>query len=189
MIGWVPYVLSAFIEEVAGPSARRDILAGAGLEPDIRFRIDSNYADAVCRRILDGACAYLRVTEDQAFDAFAPFFLQKARDMFPGFFDQRPDVRAFLLHQPEVHNTLSAGLIEGDRSLVASKFRIEPADGGLKVFYRSPNRMAGLYVAVAEELGRELGQPTRVRFLAGGPRDAECVMIVEVDAEVTRPAA
>lgn len=189
MIGWVPHVLTAFLDEVGGPQTCREILAEAGFDPDIRFRINADYADALCRRILDVACVRLGVTEEAAFELFAPFFLARSREMFPAFFVHRPDVRAFLLHQPEVHNTLAAGLKEGERSQVASKFRVEPMPGGARVFYRSPNRLAGLYAAVARRLGEELGQATRVVFEAGGPGDAECVMAVEVDEAGGRIAA
>ena len=109
--------------------------------------------------------------------------------MFPAFFARRPTVRAFLLHQPEVHNTLAAGLKEGQRSHVAAKFRVEPMAGGVRVFYRSTNRLAGLYAAVARRLGEEFGQPTTVLYEAGGPGDAECVMAIQVqdDAGLAAP--
>lgn len=181
MIGWVPHALAAFLEEISGPDARRAILAEAGFDPDTCFRINANYADAACRRILDVACARLGVTEEAAFTLFAPFFLARSREMFPGFFAHRPTVRAFLLHQPEVHNTLAAGLAEGERQHVARKFRAEAMPGGARVFYRSPNRLAGLYAAVARRLGEEFGQPTTITFEAGGPGDAECVMLIEVE--------
>ena len=181
MVGWVPYVLAAFLDEIGGPDIRRAILVEAGFDPDISFRIDISYADVTCRRILDVACARLGVTEDAAFTLFAPFFLARSREMFPGFFTHRPTVRAFLLHQPEVHNTLAAGLAESDRQHVARKFHAEPTLDGARIFYRSPNRLAGLYAAVARRLGEEFGQPTTITFEAGGPGDAECVMLVEVE--------
>ena len=187
MIGWVPHVLVAFLDEIGGLDARRAILAEAGFDPDTRFRIDTSYADAACRRILNVACARLEVTEDAAFTLFAPFFLAQSRAVFPGFFAHRPTVRAFLLHQPEVHNTLAAGLAEGERQHVARKFRAEPTPGGVRIFYRSPNRLAGLYAAVARRLGEEFGQPTTITFEAGGPGDAECIMRVEVE-EADMPA-
>lgn len=184
MIGWVPHVMSAFLDEVAGSEVRRSILSEAGFAPDQHFRLDAPYADVACRRILDIACARLGVDEAAAFSLFAPFFLARGREMFPAFFDRRPRVRDFLLHQPEVHNTLSAGLADAQRGCVAAKFRVEPVPGGVRVFYRSPNRLAGLYAAVAGQLGKELGQPTRIVFEAGAPDTAECVMLVWVDEGV-----
>lgn len=189
MIGWVPYLLSAFLEEAAGPAIRREILAEAGFSPDESFRIDTSYADAQCRRILDAACARLGMSEEAAFEAFAPFFLKNSREMFPGFFARRPNVRDFLLHQPEVHNTLAAGLQKGQRDHVAAKFRVEPTSGGVRVFYCSENRLAGLYAAVARRLGEEFGQPTHIRYEAGGPGDSECIMIVQVLDQTSRIAA
>jgi hypothetical protein len=181
MIGWVPYVLSEFLAASVGEELRRDIIREAGFDPDETLRINKVYADASCRRILDASCRRLGMSEEDAFTAFAPFFLARSRAMFPGFFLHRPTVRAFLLHQPEVHNTLAAGLQEGQRSHVADKFRVEALPGGVRVFYRSSNRLAGLYAAVARQLGVECGQATEVRFEAGTPADAECVMLVSVE--------
>ena len=189
MIGWVPYVLSAFIEEAGGPAARREVLLAAGFDADEGFRINAGYADAQCRRLLDAACIHFGMSEDAAFEAFAPFFLRRSREMFPAFFARRPCVRAFLLHQPEVHNTLAAGLAAGQRDHVARKFRVEPTMDGIRVFYRSANRLAGLYAAVARRLGEEFGQPTTVRFEAGGPGDEECIMAIEVQDQAARAAA
>lgn len=188
MIGWVPYLLSAFLEEAAGPLARREILAAAGFDPDEGFRIDTSYADAQCRRILDAACTRLQMSDEAAFDAFAPFFLKRSREMFPGFFVRRPNLRDFLLHQPEVHNTLAAGLQEGQRDHVAAKFRVEPTRAGVRVFYRSENRLAGLYAAVARCLGEEFGQPAQIHYEAGGPGDAECIMAVHIQDETVQAA-
>ncbi|WP_161993506.1 heme NO-binding domain-containing protein [Muricoccus nepalensis] len=185
----MPYLLSAFLEETAGPAVRGEILAEAGFDPNEAFRIDAGYADRQCRRILDAACARLGLSEEAAFAAFAPFFLDRSRTMFPAFFNRRPRVRDFLLHQPEVHNTLAAGLKEGQRDHVAAKFRVEPMPGGVRVFYRSENRLAGLYAAVACRLGEEFGEPTRVRYEAGGPGDAECIMAVEVLEQPAQAAA
>ena len=189
MIVWVPYLLSAFFEEVGGVMARREILADAGLDPEMPFRIDASYADAHCRQMLDVACVRFGITETEAFEQFAPFFLARSRAMFPGFFLHRPTGRAFLLRQPEVHNTLAAGLQEGQRTHVAGKFRKEAIPEGVRVFYRSPNRLAGLYAAVARCLGEEFGQSAHVRFEVGGPGDAECIMVVEINDDPSRVAA
>lgn len=185
MIGWIPSTLSAFLGATAGEDARRAIMAGAGFDPDIPFRLDASYADAACRRMLDIACAHLGMTEEAAFAAFAPYFLARTREAFPGFFARRRDVRAFLLHQPEVHNTLAAGLREGDRRHVQAKFRVESTPEGARMFYRSANRLAGLYAAVARQVGEDCGQSVAVAFEAGTPADPECVMAIAIAA---RPA-
>lgn len=182
MIGWVPHVMAAFLDEVAGVDVRRTVLAEAGFAPDVGFRLHADYPDAACRRILDAACRNLGVTEEQAFALFAPFFLARARGAFPAFFAARPCLRDFLLHQPTIHETLSAGLAAGRRGEVAAKFRVEATAQGVRVFYRSPNRLAGLYAAIADCLGRELGQPVTVRFEAGGPSDPECILLVDIES-------
>lgn len=184
MIGWVAHVLADFLEEVGGAGLRAHAVAAAGFEAGVRFRLDADYADAACRAMLDAALARAGLTEEAAFAAFAPYFLARSRDAFPGFFEASGgSVRAFLLHQPETHNVLAAGLREGDsRAAVARKFAVEPTPTGVRLRYRSPNRLAGLYVAVARRLGEEMGQPVSARFEEGGPGDERCVIAVDIAA-------
>ncbi len=181
MIGWIPCVLVKFLDEVAGPGAREAILADAGLTLDASdFRMDTDLPDPACRRVIEAACARLGLTEADALDAFAPFFLRAARATFPGFFRGVTDTRTFLLRQPGIHNSLAAGLRDTQRRAVASKFRVEALPGGLRLHYNSPNRLAALYAAVARELALSFGERVAVRFESGGPSDARCTLIVTV---------
>lgn len=181
MIGWIPRVLVDFLDAVAGAEARRAILADAGLDPEAtRFRMDTDLPDPACRRIVEAACARLGLTEAQAFAAFAPHFLAAARATFPGFFRGVTGTRAFLMRQPAIHNSLASGLRDPQRRAVADKFRVEAMPRGVRVHYASPNRLAALYAAVAHELARGFGEVAQVRFEAGGPDDARCVMLVEL---------
>ena len=181
MIGWIPRLLVEFLDEVGGAEVRRSVLADAGLDPDaVRFRMDTDLPDPACRRILEAACARLAVTEAQALTLFAPYFLAAARATFPGFFRGAVGVRDFLLRQPAIHNSLAAGLRDPQRRAVANKFRAEAVPGGVRVRYNSPNRLAAFYVAIAHELARSFGEAVDVRFEAGGPGDARCVMLIEL---------
>jgi heme-NO-binding protein len=185
VIGWIPRVLTGFLDEVGGPEARRAILAEAGLDPEAAgFRMDTDLPDPACRRIVEAACARLGVTEARAFALFAPHFLAAARATFPGFFRGAAGTRDFLLRQPAIHNSLAAGLRDPQRRAVADKFRVEATPRGVRVFYGSPNRLAALYVAIARELAGGFGEALDLRFEAGGPEDAACTILVEV-----RPAS
>lgn len=181
MIGWIPRLLVEFLDEVGGVEVRRSILADAGLDPDAaRFRMDTDLPDPACRRIIEAACTRLGVAEAQTLALFAPYFLTAARATFPGFFRGAVGVRDFLLRQPAIHNSLAAGLRSPQRKAVADKFRAEAVPGGVRVHYNSPNRLAALYVAIAHELARSFGEAINVRFEAGGPEDAKCLMLVEL---------
>lgn len=190
MIGWVPRVLVGFLDEIAGVEARRAILADAGLDPDAaQFRLGTDVPDPACRRVVEAACARLGVTEAQAFDLFAPYFLATARATFPGFFRGTAGTRDFLLRQPAIHNSLAAGLRDPQRRAVADKFGVEPTPRGVRVHYNSPNRLAALYAAVARELARGFGEAADVRFEAGRPDDARCTMLVELAPAGAEPTA
>ena len=181
MIGWVPKVLVGFLDQIAGESTRRTILADAGLDPEgTEFRLDRDVPDPACRKVIEAACARLGVTEAQAFALFAPYFLGAARAAFPGFFRKAAGTRAFLLGQPAIHNCLAAGLRDPQRRAVADKFRVEATPGGVRVFYNSPNRLAALYVAVAHELAKSYGEVVKTGFEAGSPENEKCTISVEL---------
>ena len=181
MIGWIPRLLVEFLDKVGGVEVRQSILADAGLDPEAaRFRMDTDLPDPACRRIIEAACTRLAVTEAQALALFAPYFLTAARTTFPGFFRGAVSVHDFLLRQPAIHNSLAAGLRGPQRRAVADKFRAEAVPGGVRVHYNSPNRLAALYVAIAHELARSFGEAISVRFEAGGPEDAKCLMLVKL---------
>lgn len=191
MIGWVPHVLVGFLDQVGGAGTRRAILADAGLDPDAtRFRLDTDLPDPAYRQVIEAACARLGVTEAQAFALFAPYFLARAHDAFPGFFRGVSGTREFLLRQPAIHNCLAAGLRDPQRRAVADKFRVEATPHGVRVHYNSPNRLAALYVAVAQELAKSYGEAVEVVFEAGAPDDQACTMLVElVPVAVVEPEA
>lgn len=180
MIGWVPHVIGHFLNSVGGDGLRRAVMLEAGFDPDSAFRLNEGYDDTSCRRILDVAAARLGLTEAEVFEAFAPFFLDQAHGSFSAFLTPGDSLRAVLLAQPHVHDTLSAGLNAEERAQVTSKFMVVPTTSGVRVLYRSANRLAGLYAAIARRLGERFGETVFVRFTAGGPEDAECIMDLDI---------
>ena len=181
MIGWIPLTLVRFLDEIGGVERRRLILADAGLDADAAdFRLDTDLPDPACRRIVEAACIRLGVTEQQTFDAFAPFFVAQAARDFPGFFRGIHGVRDFLLRQPAIHNCLAAGLRDPQRKAVADKFHVTAVPGGVRVRYNSPNRLARLYVALAQVMALRYGEAVEVRFTEGGPDSPCCIIAVEV---------
>lgn len=183
MIGWVPLVILDFLDEIAGVPQRRAILSAAGLdEAASNFRLDTDVPDPACRRLIEAACSHLGLTEKQAYDAFAPYFVARTQRDFPGFFRNVSGLRAFLLRQPSIHNCLAAGLRDQQRTAVADKFRVVATPGGVRVHYNSPNRMAALYVSVVHVLARHYGEAAAVCFAEGHPEAASCIMEVSVGA-------
>jgi hypothetical protein len=119
------------------------------------------------------------VTEEQAFTLFAPF-LQSARKHFPGFFVGVTSTQAFLLRQPSIHYSLATGLLEPERCAVANKFRVEATPTGIRLHYRSPNRLAALYMAVTRQLAQEFRETANMHFERGGPTSPECIISVSL---------
>lgn len=181
MIGWVPLVLVDFLDTAAGEAQRRAILASAGLDADAsNFRLDTDVPDPACRRMIEAACSHLGLTEQQAFDGFAPHFVARAQRDFPGFFRGIGSLREFLLRQPAIHNCLAAGLREPQRKAVADKFVVTAIPRGVRVHYHSQNRLAALYVSVAHVMARHYGETVDVSFTSGCPSSASCIMEVAV---------
>lgn len=177
MIGWVPHVIVGFLDDIGGVKLRRSILLDAGLNLDeSNFRLDEDIPDPACRHILDSACKLLEISELEAFTLFAPYFLNRARNAFPGFFKNIIGTREFLLRQPKIHNCIAAGLSCDAQRSVEDKFYIDNIPEGVRVYYNSPNRFAGLYISITYEIAKNYGEKVNINFDHGGIESKSCIM-------------
>jgi hypothetical protein len=71
--------------------------------------------------------------------------------------------RAFLERQPAIHNSFATGARDpATRKAIADKFDMEKRAGELVVHYRSPNRLCGLYIALAGWIIRHYGEQAQI---------------------------
>lgn len=164
MIGLIQRTLLLTVERLGGPDAVAAVLDRAGVPADAAYRIDRDYPDDECARLIAATVATFGVPEDEVYRAFSVTFLEEARRMFPRFFEISRSGYDLLRRQPSIHASLAAGLRDGDTPHAATrKFQVTVVDADtIDVLYASPNRLCGLYRALAREVAREYGEEIRI---------------------------
>ncbi|MFL1407000.1 heme NO-binding domain-containing protein [Marinobacter sp. M1N3S26] len=174
MIGYIQKVLVDTIRAEGGEQALAIICQRAGVEGIPEFRIDQDYPDDECLRMIAETGAYFGLDEESLFRLYADRFIRESRERFPMFYQMAGSARDFLERQPRVHTVLAAGLRgEASRDRVRDKFDIERNGDDLMVTYRSPNRLCGLYEALFNRVLEEFGETGSMEILACQKRGAE----------------
>ena len=147
MLGYPLKLLLNLVEERYGREGVSRALAEAGLPSDRTYRLNEPYSDNEAQRLTAAAFQHLSLEE------IAAAFFKDTLERFPTWFQMCKTSRAFLEMQPEIHNTFAHGLQRPeDRDAVRDKFRLEKLEDELVVHYRSPNRLCGMYKAIAQHV-------------------------------------
>jgi hypothetical protein len=163
MIGLIHKTLCSLIEQLAGRDAVAEVKRRAEVPADKVFRLDEAYDDGEWQRLLAATCAVLHVTQPQAEEAFADFFCQDALRRWPTWFAMSRSAREFLERHPAIHNSFATGVRDpATRKAVSDKFDLKKLPGELVMHYRSPNRLCGLYVALARRIIGHYGDQATV---------------------------
>ena len=150
MVGLVQKLLFDLIESSAGEDAVREVRRRAEVPQDKEFHINEVYDDEEWRRIFAATGDVLNLTQEQAEEAYADFFFRDCQTRWPMWFKMAENAREFLLRQPKIHNGFATSQQDPAlRSAIDDKFEVEECDDELIVHYKSPNRLCGLYVALA----------------------------------------
>lgn len=159
MIGLIQKVLMDLVQEQGGEDAVTAILHAVGLPQDHQFRMDSDYDDGQCLRLVEATAAYFKLDEATLYRLYADAFIRESRIRFPTFYQMAPNARDFLRRQPAVHAGLATALQDADaRSRVVDKFAVRDDGNDLLVDYISPNRLCALYRALFERVLDEYGE-------------------------------
>lgn len=183
MIGVIQRVLVDVIREHGGDAAVVAIAGRAGLQGEPEFRIDRDYDDAECLRLIEATAEHFELTEDALYRIYADRFIRESRERFPMFYQMSANAREFLERQPRIHSTLAASLrTEASRDRVRDKFDVRVEGDDLQVVYRSPNRLCGLYEALFYRLLEEFGETGTLQVKACQKRgDPACEFCLKTD--------
>lgn len=150
MLGLIQNLLLRLVEERTGSQGRNAVLEGAGVPLSRLFRIGEDYPDVEFQRLLQSALRVTGLDEGRFLTAYAELFFRDARERWPAWFTSSPHSRSFIEKQCAIHNIFASGLgDQGARAAVADKFRVERHADRILTHYRSPNRLCGLYKALA----------------------------------------
>lgn len=174
MVGLIQKIMMDLIGQLGGQQAVGDVLVSIGLPRDFQFRIDTNYDDEQACNLIAAVCKHFNLTAEQAYEAYADFFLKDVLQRFPAFFAMSKSGYDFLQRQISIHNSIGAGIAGSDpaiRQRISAKFRIEHIPNGILTNYTSRNRLGGLYVALARRVIAHFGDDAEVITL--DPTDQE----------------
>ena len=166
MIGLIHTILLGCVEELLGEEGVDNTLLRAGMPEDMFFRMDTVYPDDEWQRLFNSAVVELGVSNEEAEIQVADFFYRDAYKRWPKWFQMSHSTREFLLRQPKIHNGFAAGVEDiQDRQRINDKFRlIDAADSGsVVIYYQSPNRLCGLYKALARCLMAHYQDPGEIK--------------------------
>ncbi len=164
MVGLVHKLLFDLIDSTSGPEAVSEVKRLAGVPQDKQFRMDEAYNDEEWRRLFAATCEVLEITQEQAEEVYADFFIQDARKRWPMWFSMSKTAREFLERQPKIHNGFATGVQDPQaRQAITDKFQLEALENELIMHYRSPNRLCGLYLALARWIINHYGDKATVQ--------------------------
>ena len=163
MVGLIHFVLFDLIRSAAGPQVLAEVKLRAGIAPDHEYRIDEPYDDLEWQRLLAATCEVLQIDQAKAEELYAEHFCRDSQQRWPSWFAMSKTAREFLERQPVIHNGFATGVRDPAASQkIKDKFTIDKLDDEIIVHYRSPNRLCGLYMALAREVFRYYGEEAEI---------------------------
>ncbi|MCH7988964.1 MAG: heme NO-binding domain-containing protein [Planctomycetes bacterium] len=164
MVGLIPKLLLDLIESTATLDAVKEVKRLAGVPPDKKYSISETYDDDEWQRLLAATCDVLQISPEQAEEAFAEFFFKDSLKRWPTWFQISKNARELLERQPIIHNGFATSMQNpNDRKAINEKFRLESFDKELVMHYCSPNRLCGLYKALARRILDHYGDQATLR--------------------------
>jgi len=158
MLGLVQKVLFNLIESLGGQEKLIEIKRLAGVPLDKEFRLDSVYSDEEWQNLYNATLEVLKISAHDADVAYADAFGNDIRERFPVWFQMSKNSYEFLARQPKIHNTLATCVADPDqRNEIQDKFRVETFNHKIITFYKSPNKLCGLYKALAQWIANYYG--------------------------------
>lgn len=163
MHGLIAKLVVDLADRAGGPEAAAAVRRRAAL-PDRPLRIDDEVSDDTFGAMVGAACDRLGLSAAEAEEAFAAFFLEDALRRWPTFFRMSGTSKELLARIPAIHGCLVGGApMSRMRAEKEDKFTVEDR-GPLELLtrYRSPNRLCGLYVALARKVVAHYGDEAEI---------------------------
>lgn len=180
IVGLIPKLLCKMLESEGGVALVSQAKQRAGLDAAHEFQMNQVYPDEQWWKLFRAAQELVNLSEDDAYRRYAAFFIADAQQRWPMWFEMSRNAREFLERQPRIHNGFATGVHDpDDRQAINDKFSLESGEKELLVHYRSPNRMCGFYIALANEVLVHYGEKATVEHKqcmhAGAP---ECEILI-----------
>ncbi len=152
MIGLIPKIWVMTLERLTAPESVSRILEKAGYPGDHRFALDQPYDDGRFAGLIAASSSELGMEEEALLEAFSKTFIEDSVQRWPVWYRMAPTARDFLERQPRIHDSFYRAAGDGFSAGTVPKFQVTAMDDGLRVEYRSHNRLCRLYTALARAL-------------------------------------
>lgn len=153
MLGLIPKLLFDMVKEIAGEDTLENIRKKSDLESGATFKIHENCPDSQWQKTFKATLEVLNLSQEQAEEAFADYFIKDAIKRWPMWFSMAKDSRDFLMRQPSIHQQLVINTHDKEYVEISNKkFDIEMTDNELVCIYNSVNHHCYLYKALAHKI-------------------------------------
>ena len=153
MVGLIQKLLFDMIKQMGGESVLTQVKLEAALPPEYEYQINLVYSDEEWQRLFAATLKVLNITAEQAYEAYADYFMKDVTKRFPTWVSMTKNSYEFLLMQPTIHNCFATSVLDQtSREAITDKFRVEKFPNKIITHYCSPNQQCGLYKAIARWL-------------------------------------
>ncbi|ASQ44801.1 heme NO-binding domain-containing protein [Legionella clemsonensis] len=151
MIGLIQKILFNMIQDMKGDEGIKELKKLAKVPLDKTFQINNIYSDEEWQRLFIAAQKMLNLSQEEVETYYASYFGKDVVQRFPTWFTMSKNSYDFLSMQPTIHNCFATSTADAEtRQAINEKFRLEQRPNQLITHYRSPNRLCGLYKALAQ---------------------------------------
>lgn len=151
MIGLIQKILFNMIQDMKGEEGLEELKKRANVPLDKTFQINNIYSDEEWQRLFTTAQSILNLNQEEVEAHYANYFSKDVVQRFPTWFNISKNSYEFLSMQPTIHNCFATSTADAEtRQAINEKFRLEQLPNHLITHYRSPNKLCGLYKALAQ---------------------------------------
>lgn len=153
MVGLIQKILVDMIKDITNEETLNEIKKLANIPLDREFQINVVYSDEEWQKLFKATLSVLKITDEQADEVYAKYFLKDSLERFPTWFQMSKNSYEFLLIQPTIHNCFATGVADQKhRDAINDKFKVEKFPGKIITHYKSSNNHCGLYMKLAQEV-------------------------------------
>jgi hypothetical protein len=162
MKGTITRCLAMMVKSKRGSEAWRAIVAGANPGDDLPMLelVSSDVDDGLVERLLAETCREMRMTQQEAYDAFGEYWCcEYAPQVYRSVMNRFKSAEEMILALDHVHVAVTASMERAH----PPRFDYRRKDAKtLVVDYKSSRKMLGLYVGLVRGVGKYFRQPLKV---------------------------
>ena len=169
MKGVIPMCLSKMVIEKYGKEKWEEALDLAGLPKYTSFLAAQNIEDASVLKVVDAVCKVLKITMQQAADAFGDYWVNKfASKVYKAYFMNHENAKAFLLKMNDIHRSTTSAMAGAK----PPQFVFEDiGPNKLVMTYISDRGLMDFFIGLLKGVGQYFNETLHIRRLSNNKVD------------------